>query len=1003
MAQNTTSKYETARRISNPPLSLRTTPSNDEFLSDSLLNDSKIPSPSPTRSGAGATARPRRAIGNTRTLKDAWEHSGKAKFGYASNSQIVVNSSGLKPATTQTQRRSTTPGRNRPGKSTPSPPRPNTAGSISSPYSDFSSPPKGLEDVYQRIRDEENLAAQEGELSEEDGLLEDQQRNLRDRSRLERIRRSASPMSLRGSRQNSPRSLSAMRDVEEADNKENVLEAETALSQPSGMSFLESMTDQVLAAKLTPHTLDRARDKARLEKALRQDSPMFEKYRSSREPLVEGNIHRRNSQEEENSTNGSSNGSVNSGRLDAPLNVPRNWGSRAKSQKGWLKRVYNPNGSTNNDNADSSQIDWTAAAADVALPTVEDSSSARGTSSTPTSIAPKRSLDRIRQLELNDFTAQSLQVSQSPPVRQRNTALDEIREREISSLEKQAVTTNRLGELRQKESQEQIQIPRSMSVGADQPVANDIKRAEERVKKTMDLEGNGEAIPDTPIVIYRAQRTANESSSDDAGKGNRHLNHTRESSNDSLRKLARAYSQSPRPSSSSEDWSLVEKDEKANAQGSKSANQFVYSQRASDNADSTEPVLKGQTLPPFAPTPVVTGAWQDTILTDDSKPETQQEAASKDLKTPRVTGAWIDTPLATNRKYAPLRSQTPVEEVDEEAAKTTERSSTAPQDSLGVQSHPNLHHGHEASQQQNANTFPRSALGALLDKAKLNREASNEDRNDTLLLGDVTIDSLEDLLTLDNTDMTTLVRLGAQLEAGDRQNEDAPPLGTEAELLDRLGSKLDRLRTNIHDARKGISNLERQVSHGDGQGGTNGQRPLRIGPCQTCGCPGGSTPTETRGWVPVNTPRKVYLTLPIPRVLNDRKSDQWLPRPTLLGFLALTITIWFLSEKFMCAYYCHPLYAEFYEWPSEPEPRPGVALPTMLWRWLIRPWLNPILSIFWPVIKAFGMMLGLWDGFVDDPRAKGPFAAGGGQLLGGGGGVDVGSGPELSMTNDEYI
>lgn len=1013
MAQNNTSKYETARRISNPPLSLRTTSPNEEFFTDSLLEGSKIPSPSPIKPSAGASARPRRAIGNTRTLKNAWEHSAKIRNRSTSTDFAFSNPSLLKLSPAQAQRRSTTPGRHRHGESTPSPPRPNTAGSLTGPFTDFSSPPKGLEDVYQRIADEENLAAQEGELSEEEGRPEDHQRHIRDRSRLDQMRKSASPTSLRGSRRSSPRTRSTANHVEEkGENKENVLDDGTAVSQPSGISFLENMTDQVLAAKLTPHTLDRARDRVRLERALQRDSPMFEKIRSSRDPLGEANFRRGNSQEDDASTNGSSGGSVHSGRLDAPLNVPRIWGSKAKPQKEWLKRIYSPNGGVNNEDSNTSQVDWTAAAADVPLPTTEDSSSARGASSTPTSVAPKRSLDRIKQWELNDFTAQSLQVSQSPPVRQRNTVLHDIRDREISSLERRAVTTNRLGEIRQRESHEHLSMPRPMSVGADQPVIEDIKRAAETASMTLDLKGPGEPIPDTPIVVYRAESMVNGNGNvnangqmfDEKDKENRRPFHKREDSHDSLRRLARAFSQSPRPSSSEEDWALVAKDERADAPNGKSTVQPGGPIKALEVVDPADSTPQKPEQPSMAQTPLVVGAWQDTVLADTVNPEEQQTAEPKYLKTPHVTGGWIDTPLAAARRHAPVRTPTPVKEVDEDAVqKADDPSKELAEFPLEDQSRSVPQVKPDSPQQPNAALVPRSALGSLLDKAKVNRKAPLEDRNDTLNLGDATIDSLEDLLTLDNADMTALIRMGAQLEANDLQNEASPILGTETELLERLGTKLDRLRTNIHDARKGISKLEHQVSKADGQGEPGHPRSPSKGPCQTCGCPGGSlTPSQNPNWIPANTARKVYLALPIPRVLHDRQPDQWLPRPTLFGYLACFLAVWFLSEKATCAYYCHPLYAEFYNWPSEPEPMPGVALPTMLWRWVVRPWFGPILSILWPVIKAAGMMLGVWDGFAEDAMAKGSFAAGGAHVIGKAGSA-TGTGPDLSMMNDEYI
>ena len=253
--------------------------------------------------------------------------------------------------------------------------------------------------------------------------------------------------------------------------------------------------------------------------------------------------------------------------------------------------------------------------------------------------------------------------------------------------------------------------------------------------------------------------------------------------------------------------------------------------------------------------------------------------------------------------------------------------------------------------------------------------------------------------------MTKLIRMGAEFEArGQLVSEISKnDTSTEAELLERLGTKLDRLRTNIHDARKGISKLEHQVSHPDL--GESVKSIELAGPCEACGCP-----RDISGWRPTSMPAKVYLSIPLPRLWHPRRKDlgHWLPRPTLLGWITLMLWMWYISESTMCDYYCHPLYAEFYDWPEEPEPRFGWALPTMLWRWSrIREFgpilLGPLWTLLVALARIIGQAFGWTDGFVDDfptrsashPQAK-PVA------------LDeriprVSWGPDLSMMNDEYL
>ncbi|KAL9112183.1 MAG: hypothetical protein Q9227_003560 [Pyrenula ochraceoflavens] len=960
-------------RPQQPQLSLRTTRAKEDSHVDSISasDTSNIPKPSPTTSKVTTTARPRRAIGNTKTLKAAWDHN--ASVHVRNSDSYPAQQLPKKPPPAQAVRRSTLPSQQIPRRATPSPTRPATGDSVTSP--DYSSPPKGLEDVYQRIADEENLAAQEGAISDEDAS--DGQRYPRDQARINRLRKS-SPLSFRSSRRNSPRPRSFADRVQEVEDKENYVEGQTDGTRASGLSFLDNMTDQALAAKLTPHTIDRARDRARLERALHKDSPVFGNARS-RGLLTEENLQERGSVEHNEAANGSSAGSVSSGRLDAPLNVPKTWGSRAKPQKDWLKRIYSPKGSIQ-DGQNTSQIDWTAAAADVPLPSVEEGTPSRPPSSDhsiPPSIKPQSSLDRIRQWEMNDFTEKSLPVSQSPPVRQRNALLDDIRDREIESLEKQAVATSRIGELREKESREHIRKSRSPSTGANRPVIEDVRKAEAMAAQ---LDTGDEGVPKSSTPIPHLEKNEVSCASRRGSiHGDQRPIQKKSESRESLRRLSQALNNNSRPSSLLEEWSLVAKKNNLNA----------VNGEALLGSDTTGPDTnhKGSVPYPTADkimkTPAAPGAWTDTILPDTVRTLKSKNVVPKYLKTPHVTGAWIDTPLPAGKRPSSLPVQDSI--MEEEAATDTLQDSKIQEaakarshsDSEAIESMPAPNRGLE---------LPRSALGDLIDKARRNRIDSPE-RHDTLNIGDGTLDSLEDLLTLDATDMTTLMRVSAHLEA--KQPDGANALGDEGELLERLGTKLDRLRNNIHDARKGISKLEHQVVQSEGQGDNRSR-----GPCQSCGCP--------RGWIPVDTPRKVYLALPIPRVLSDRKQGQWVPRPTMLGYSLFLFTSWFLAEKLACAYYCKPLYAAFYHRPVEPEPFPGRALPTMLWRWFIRPWFWPLWTLLWPLIKALGIGLGFWDGFVDMPLGAGVMSEKGYSWEQHVGASPV-QGPDLSMMNDELL
>lgn len=1029
--------FQATRRGDNPVYNLGRTPPSDDFFTDSLLDTSKIPTPSPTRhiDGNGPAYKPRRAIGNTKPLKAAW-NAKPAPTSSSVSDWARSRSQQPKPAPIQTTRQSHAPALKQDPTSTPSPPR-RSVTDIQSPTSE-SSPPKGLTDVYQRIADEEDLAAQEGEIGDEDDYTEDSMAiggvDLNsDRARLDRIRQSRSPSSLPGSRRRSPE-VSAS----EA-NKENRLnhdrDDDTVLSDPTGMSFLRDLTDRDLAAKLTPHTIDRAKDRARLDRALQKDKPIafsrayhrqnagklaeaarkdspvaFSRaYKNPAASLSSDNLQKLDGEvDQEDRTERSSTGSAMTERSEPPPNVPRTWGTKGYAGKEWLQKLHDRSGNSaqKTQAPDSSQVDWTAAAAAVPLPSVESSSTAEKVSPhppRPVTLHKQASMDRIKEWDLNDFTGQSLQVSNTPPVRVRTNGLDQLRDKEIESLEKRAVTTNRLGEIRKKDSQELLRkLSRSPSTTTAKRdlFGADLSRSKSRDVK---LEDDGEPIRDTPIVIYQGT-----SSKDEDGKDvEADLEHSyfgKEDPLNTLQRLARAVSGSPRPSSSPEDWSLVGKAEgseilpsMSNGDAAKPTLHMDLSRKSSKQVAEAEATPQAAKAADHAKTPVITGAWTDTILPDTVKTVKRSKDLLRNTQTPHVNaGGWVDTPVADDRRHSSTTAPMLVEEIPEGLTDGLDGKSSKPGSAGMNDSKANV---------QKLPEMPKSALAGLLGKAKWKLTAQDgvavRESNDTLNLGDATIESLEDLLTLDNADMTNLIRMGAEFEARERMLRDGSEDNTSAELelLERLGSKLNCLKTNIHDTRKGISKLEHQVSHSEGD---VDQQSLENGSsCKVCGS---GRPGLTS--LPTSTPTRVYLAVPLPRFFHDRRKGDWLPRPTLLGWITLTFSLWYLCESAMCDRYCHPLYAEYYEWPAEPEPRFGYALPTMLWRWSRIREFGPVLfGPLWSLLVAFvrllGQAFGLTDGFVDDlpsrsndvpkpttidesiPKSK--------------------WGPDLSMMNDEFL
>ncbi|EEH39792.1 hypothetical protein PAAG_01981 [Paracoccidioides lutzii Pb01] len=185
----------------------------------------------------------------------------------------------------------------------------------------------------------------------------------------------------------------------------------------SSLSFSD-ISDESLRQKLAQHAMD----EGRLNRVTHSQSPVFSKANvGPKAALSLENIQRRNEEE------------LFRYDVEPSFNVPKTWGLRGRVSKDWLSKVSRRNG---NDNHVQEEL-----------------------------VQP---VDQGLENDI-DFTARSLQVSNSPPVRNNAPARSEIED-----LGKKRPATNSLGEIKRKESQEHIRPP---------------------------IEGD--PIPNTPIVIYR--------------------------------------------------------------------------------------------------------------------------------------------------------------------------------------------------------------------------------------------------------------------------------------------------------------------------------------------------------------------------------------------------------------------------------------------------------------------------------------------------------------------
>lgn len=240
---------------------------------------------------------------------------------------------------------------------------------------------------------------------------------------------------------------------------------------------------------------------------------------------------------------------------EPPIRVPRSWGTRAKNTSGakWMAKILSPDPSMDMKDLQLGAGGYQAQAPDAPLPTIEDISSVQEPtppSSRPSSAQPRSgSPEKSKMWDADvDFTAHSLQISTSPQLRVRNTKLDEIRSREIQSLTARALASNRLEEIRERNSEERSILSDTPRIndGESVPAANleeNQEPGQALVERTI-LEEEGYPIPGTPVTVFPGGSYRPRSGS---RSGRNSSLPRQEDSHDTLRALSRVLSVSPAP------------------------------------------------------------------------------------------------------------------------------------------------------------------------------------------------------------------------------------------------------------------------------------------------------------------------------------------------------------------------------------------------------------------------------------------------------------------------
>ena len=1051
-------------------------PSGDAFFTDGLLDDtqlSKIPSPSPRKSKTAA-ARPRRAFQASRPLQTTRDSANTAHRSSSPSHGRPQARKHLQPAPVLTrpsnfrssQQELITPPQSRDGPA-----------DLRSPKSDVSSPPRALTEVYQRIDDEQELAAAERDSSEEGS---DMDLPLDDQPAMQPIQNGVSR------RSNSSRGSTPVRRPLRSD-KENLRDDWTgSLSEGTGVSFLKGMEKDEFMAGATPAMSSAIKDMKRLRTGIssqpitfnagarpfarvfdeslnldqkgdhakpkafalagkvngheraHSDTSADERPRAKQrafklsglashqqvQPRVEDEVDETSTDEELRKRErifrigsvmkklGSSrspsktsdvddtqddlrvarnrqqgNGEPDeqtTDRFDVPADqrqskIPAPIDSRSAIDK-WRQSATDrrPERSPSLGSQASSILDWNKLNEDKPIPSIEQPDTETPQASPPRSEAPesirsKASLDRLKRWD-NDFTGTSFQVSESPAVKGRKNVDDYVRDSEMRRLSKSAVTTNRLDAIRGRDPREaHRRLSKSPSATSLRKVTSKEEQAEEATEMV------GEQIPDTPVVVFRS---SSGSQKDTPKLEAERPGADRSTSHDLMQRLSRL-STTPRstpPPITTEDEVTDTQIVPSPPNDMQQDDTYLSSAHAPEVHE--EPV--SQKALPVAATPKVMGAWTDTILPDTIKPAKQREKEpAKYAQTPHVNaGGWVDTPLNTikaNRQssaMAPMTIEEETEELDTDVVPKLTEKPPQSRDKSSEEVSP-VEMGTSADP---AVSLPKSAWASIRNQQKQLRVTSADITDaaaqDTLVLGDATLASLDEALDLTDRDLTALIRLGAEQEARLQQDADGA-IGSENATvqLDRLFTKLHSLQTNIHATRKGISHLEKEVAKDPANASFGRQEILAL----LASLPQQAVVTFS----PVGVMVPYLFDKP-----NSRSKYALLGKPTKAGWALITFMAWYLLECLLAEIFCHPLTADTFEWSHNAyaysDPSFGLVLPTVLLRSvgftkalrfdILQDFLLALVSPVYTLLRAFYRIIGMWvgwtDGFVDETRER---------------------------------
>ncbi|KAI5356984.1 hypothetical protein Slin15195_G090840 [Septoria linicola] len=592
------------------------------------------------------------------------------------------------------------------------------------------------------------------------------------------------------------------------------------------------------------------------------------------------------------------NASEGDSRLTPALNVPQEWGRRAKKRE-WQRRSVSDEHRIVRQDKDSIWPHTTLYTGDEhpvmspggVMPSVKDtppSMTRKRMASSPNSM---RHMNTTLQAGLSDgedleFNDTSMLASTPAAVNKRDRKVDALMKGEIETVEKQGIARRRVSEI----------LERPGSAPSSDLASRVARRRERRLS-------DKENVPEAPKEsVEGADRVA-------LKKADR-PSHSRNDSIALLRKLARVSSMSPSPG----------RDKEEGLASSRPADAPVSNVAEALRATSGKTSIARERVEARKVRINDDKARREEAAEMGSTPAPRERSLDQNHKTPVVTGAWVDTPGKPQEQRPPSQATGPTASVAQPARVSALKSSSVNnRDPRRVLSEP---------------THPKSALEAVVSDARTNRDSQ---------LGDSTLASLENIVNpdLERTNSNTAEDLTRNVPSDaeslkhltqsekDRRQEDL--------ALEALNRRLRSTRTTIKDASRGIRRIENQIENAtehhpnlesETQEVYEGQQlppwPRHLKPytqphnsrtiCEHCG----GSYTSIYSALGTET-REFFVTYTGPK--HDK------PRPTAVGWAVLAFLLWYLIENSLCDPWGYSRVAEAYY----PFALPALLLKPLRW------------------------------------------------------------------------